>query len=141
VRPRAARYRRSRAGHVARRTPSTGSFEHRGEGAFLAYLRQILLNNVRDSVRRAAARPRATTLDEKLEDPAPSRSNKRSGPSWSSVSSALWRASSRSRARRHPANRIPLLASTDRRRSGQAVCQCRTHGGGTRAGDVVAGDA
>jgi RNA polymerase sigma-70 factor (ECF subfamily) len=47
-------------------------FEHRGEGAFLAYLRQILLNNVRDSVRRAAARPRATTLDEKLEDPAPS---------------------------------------------------------------------
>src|SRR5262245_12569360 len=29
-------------------------FEHRGEGAFLAYLRQILMNSVRDGVRRAA---------------------------------------------------------------------------------------
>src|SRR5215470_19128626 len=47
-------------------------FEHRGEGAFLAYLRQILLNAVRDSLRRAAVRPRATTIGDELPDPAPS---------------------------------------------------------------------
>jgi RNA polymerase sigma-70 factor (ECF subfamily) len=47
-------------------------FEHRGEGAFLAYLRQILLNAVRDGLRRAAVRPRQTTIDDQLPDPAPS---------------------------------------------------------------------
>jgi RNA polymerase sigma-70 factor, ECF subfamily len=47
-------------------------FEHRGEGAFLAYLRQILLNAIRDGVRRAAVRPQHTTLDEAVPDPAPS---------------------------------------------------------------------
>jgi len=47
-------------------------FEHRGEGAFLGYLRQILLNSVRDGVRRAAARPAPTTIDEELPDAAPS---------------------------------------------------------------------
>ena len=33
------------------------SFEARGEGAFLAYLRQILLNQIRDEARRAKRRP------------------------------------------------------------------------------------
>jgi RNA polymerase sigma-70 factor (ECF subfamily) len=47
-------------------------FEHRGEGAFLAYLRQILLNSIRDELRRAAVRPQPTTVDEDLPDPAPS---------------------------------------------------------------------
>ena len=47
-------------------------FEHRGEGAFLAYLRQILLNSVRDGLRRARVRPRQTTIDEQLPDRAPS---------------------------------------------------------------------
>jgi RNA polymerase sigma-70 factor (ECF subfamily) len=47
-------------------------FEHRGEGAFLAYLRQILLNAIRDGIRRAAVRPRHTTIDEDLPDQAPS---------------------------------------------------------------------
>lgn len=47
-------------------------FEHRGEGAFLAYLHRILLNNVRDGVRRAAVRPRQTTVDDNLVDRAPS---------------------------------------------------------------------
>ena len=47
-------------------------FEHRGEGAFLAYLRQILLNSVRDGLRRARVRPRQTTIDEQLADRAPS---------------------------------------------------------------------
>lgn len=48
------------------------TFEHRGEGAFLAYLRQILLNASRDLLRRAAVRPRQTTMDEDVPDPAPS---------------------------------------------------------------------
>lgn len=47
-------------------------FEHRGEGAFLAYLRQILLNNVRDAARRAAVRPLQVAMDDHLPDRAPS---------------------------------------------------------------------
>jgi len=47
-------------------------FENRGEGAFLAYLRQILLNAVKDEARRAARGPRALPLDENLPDVAPS---------------------------------------------------------------------
>jgi RNA polymerase sigma-70 factor (ECF subfamily) len=48
------------------------SFEHRGEGAFLAYLRQVMMNAIRDDVRRAGARPRQTTLDDQISDPSPS---------------------------------------------------------------------
>jgi DNA-directed RNA polymerase specialized sigma24 family protein len=33
------------------------TFENRGEGAFLAYLRQSLLNAIRDDLRRAVTRP------------------------------------------------------------------------------------
>ncbi len=44
-------------------------FEARGEGAFLAYLRQILLNVVRDETRRAARRGMHETLDETLVAP------------------------------------------------------------------------
>lgn len=48
-------------------------FENRGEGAFLAYLRQILLNAVKDEARRAGRRPGAPLpLDENLTDGAPS---------------------------------------------------------------------
>ena len=47
-------------------------FEQRGEGAFLAYLRQILLNVVRDEIRRAAVRPQGEALDERVPDRAPS---------------------------------------------------------------------
>ena len=48
------------------------SFEDRGEGAFLAYLRQGLLNAVRDDLRRATARPHRVDLDDSLLDPATS---------------------------------------------------------------------
>lgn len=44
-------------------------FEARGEGAFLAYLRQILLNVVRDETRRAARHGVHETLDETLVSP------------------------------------------------------------------------
>ncbi len=40
------------------------SFEPRGEGAFLAYLRSILMNQVRDEIRRAALRPAREELSE-----------------------------------------------------------------------------
>ena len=43
--------------------------EARGEGAFLAYLRQILLNVVRDEVRRSSRRGVQSTLDETLVSP------------------------------------------------------------------------
>lgn len=49
------------------------SFEHRGEGAFLAYLRQILLNAVKDEGRRAGRGPGALlSLDDRTADAAPS---------------------------------------------------------------------
>lgn len=41
-------------------------FESQGEGAFLGYLRQILLNAVRDEVRRATRRPGHDSLPETL---------------------------------------------------------------------------
>ena len=44
-------------------------FESRGQGAFLAYLRQILLNAVRSEIRRTARRPLPKELDEHHPDP------------------------------------------------------------------------
>lgn len=46
-------------------------FEPRREGAFLAYLRQILLNRIRDEARRAARRPPHQALLDDLVDPGP----------------------------------------------------------------------
>ncbi|MCB9466066.1 MAG: sigma-70 family RNA polymerase sigma factor [Candidatus Eisenbacteria bacterium] len=46
-------------------------FEHRGEGAFLAYLRQVLVNSVRDEARRQAVRPGRSPLQSDLAGPAP----------------------------------------------------------------------
>jgi len=48
------------------------TFENRGEGAFLAYLRQSLLNAIRDDLRSAMTRPRRAGLEESLKDSAPS---------------------------------------------------------------------
>ena len=47
-------------------------FEPRREGAFLAYLRRILLNAVRDEIRRSMRRPSHEDLPESLPDPTPS---------------------------------------------------------------------
>lgn len=37
-----------------------GRFESQGEGSFMAYLRQILLNRVKEELRRAGRRPQGT---------------------------------------------------------------------------------
>lgn len=47
-------------------------FEPRREGAFLAYLRQILVNQIRDEARRAAARPARMVLSESVPVDSPS---------------------------------------------------------------------
>lgn len=47
-------------------------FEPRHEGAFLAYLRRIVLNAIRDEIRRSARRPGADELSEELADGTPS---------------------------------------------------------------------
>jgi RNA polymerase sigma-70 factor (ECF subfamily) len=47
-------------------------FEPRREGAFLAYLRQILLNSVREELRRATRKPSAGSLEDQRADPSPS---------------------------------------------------------------------
>ena len=52
---------------VLRALEKVETFEPRREGAFLAYLRRILLNQIRDQIRRAAARPRREELDERVE--------------------------------------------------------------------------
>jgi RNA polymerase sigma-70 factor (ECF subfamily) len=41
-----------------------GSFEPRREGAFQAYLRQAVMNRIRDELRRKNARPATSTFDE-----------------------------------------------------------------------------
>jgi len=51
--------------HVAR-------FEPHHEGAFLAYMRRIVLNAIRDEIRRSARRPGANELSEELADHTPS---------------------------------------------------------------------
>jgi len=53
---------------VLRALNQVGRFEPRREGAFLAYLRRILLNAVRDEIRRAARRPGAEEPSEDLAD-------------------------------------------------------------------------
>jgi len=45
------------------------SFEARREGAFLAYLRQILVNRLRDQIRTIGRRPEHDPLDEDLASP------------------------------------------------------------------------
>jgi RNA polymerase sigma factor (sigma-70 family) len=47
-------------------------FESRHEGAFLAYLRQILLNQVRDEIRKTNRRPSGEEIGDDLQDPGPS---------------------------------------------------------------------
>ncbi len=47
-------------------------FEQRKDGAFFAYLRRILLNVLRDEIRRSQRKPHGETIDEELPDPAPS---------------------------------------------------------------------
>ncbi|NOT35136.1 MAG: sigma-70 family RNA polymerase sigma factor [Candidatus Eisenbacteria bacterium] len=48
------------------------AFEPRGEGAFLGYLRQILMNAVRDEIRRVARRRPAVQFEHEIPDPRPS---------------------------------------------------------------------
>jgi RNA polymerase sigma-70 factor (ECF subfamily) len=49
-----------------------GNFEPRGEGAFQAYLRQAILNRIRDELRKAGRRPSKEALDSGAGDPGPS---------------------------------------------------------------------
>jgi RNA polymerase sigma factor (sigma-70 family) len=43
-------------------------FEHRGEGALRAYLRQAVMNRIRDELRRAGRHPLRVEFDERLPD-------------------------------------------------------------------------
>lgn len=43
-------------------------FEHRGEGAFHAYLRQAVMNRIRDELRKADRRPERAVLDDREPD-------------------------------------------------------------------------
>ena len=47
-----------------------GTFDYRHEGALQAYLRQAVMNRIRDELRRAHRRPQAAQLDERLPDHA-----------------------------------------------------------------------
>ena len=53
---------------VIRTVKRVDSFEPRHEGALQAYLRQAVMNRIRDEVRRAARRPVAAALDENQPD-------------------------------------------------------------------------
>jgi RNA polymerase sigma-70 factor (ECF subfamily) len=43
-------------------------FEHRGEGALQAYLRQAVMNRIRDELRKASHRPEMTELGAEIPD-------------------------------------------------------------------------
>ena len=43
-------------------------FEHRGEGAFHAYLRQVVMNRIRNEIRNAGRRPQRIELDDNAPD-------------------------------------------------------------------------
>lgn len=51
---------------LVRTVRSLGTFEMRGEGAFQAYLRQAILNRVKDEARGRARRPHRDELDDDL---------------------------------------------------------------------------
>lgn len=57
---------------VVKALEHVGTFEPRREGAFLAYLRQILLNEVRMEIRRVSRRPSRQPLQEDLVQNSPS---------------------------------------------------------------------
>jgi RNA polymerase sigma-70 factor, ECF subfamily len=48
------------------------TFDARGEGALQAYLRQAVMNRIRDHIRRVGRRPTADALDSHVEDDSPS---------------------------------------------------------------------
>ena len=48
------------------------TIDARGEGALQVYLRQAVMNRIRDHIRRVARRPAATALDSQHEDEGPS---------------------------------------------------------------------
>jgi RNA polymerase sigma-70 factor (ECF subfamily) len=52
---------------IMRALNNVGRFEARGEGAFVGYLRQIVLNKIRDEARRVKRRPQHVELDPGLE--------------------------------------------------------------------------
>lgn len=58
---------------ILRALNNVGTFRSRGEGAFLGYLRQIVLNKIRDEARRAKRRPQHVELTEGV-DPTDSSS-------------------------------------------------------------------
>jgi len=49
-----------------------GTFEPRRKGAFTAFLHQVLMNQIRDEIRRSRRRPVEEELAENLRDPGPS---------------------------------------------------------------------
>ncbi len=51
---------------------SLDTFEARGEGALQAYLRQAVMNRIRDHIRRVGRRPEQTGLDSEHKDDGPS---------------------------------------------------------------------
>ena len=53
-------------GAIMRALNNVATFQPRGEGAFLGYLRQIVLNRIKDEVRRVQRRPQHVELDEGL---------------------------------------------------------------------------
>jgi len=57
---------------IATAVAKLGSFEYRGTGSIHAYVRQILLNRIRDELERARRRPPPAPLEDDAADPAPS---------------------------------------------------------------------
>jgi RNA polymerase sigma-70 factor (ECF subfamily) len=81
-------------------------FEIRGDGAFQGWLRQILLNRIRQEIRRASRRPITAELDSQLEDDQPS-------PLERSVGKEAAERYERALARLKPADRDIIIARVE----------------------------
>lgn len=115
-------------------------FEPRREGAFLAYLREILLNQLRTALQRVDAGPPLQSLSDGLEGARPSP-----------LTEADWRGGARglrggafpldgAAAGGRAAHRVGIQLSTSGRGHGFSLDGCRANAGGAGAGAPVGED-
>jgi RNA polymerase sigma-70 factor (ECF subfamily) len=101
---------------LARAFTRIEGFEVRGEGALLAYLRQGVLNRIRDCYRRHVRRPGRGALDPDAADPAPS-------PLEQAIGREAIERYERALARLRPADREAIIARVEMGASNDEIAE------------------
>ena len=113
-------------------------FDPKRQGAFLAYLHQVLMNCIREEIRRASRRPSGEPFSGELPEDRPSLLDRTIGrKALSSYEEAL--AELPEEQQQAVILRVRILSSGDRGRSGQAVGQCGEDAGRPR-GSATGGE-